>query len=296
MSDQPLHLVLEQLPESSLTTRLLAVLDYVVPGQWTNVRNFEQMIKSVTGEEDQTLIQSIGERAIQLYADPAQGYQRAVQIFRLIDHAGGLAGVASLANKLGESYNFLSFLGTITPKADTTQAIDAGVKFVGEMAAFCYTNGLPGDSVGDFAKALVNYEKEDAIRFAAWLTCDLILPLGPDFLSKVIGGLSNITGKQLGENSRFAKLASLLPGANVDAKRDLILGNLEASKSHIESVVAAKGLTQQSVFQRIKGTLDVGESKLDYVAAALDLGTSYFEHTGIQTVTRRLVSRAYGEI
>lgn len=296
MSDQPLHLVLEQLPESSLTTRLLGALDYIVPGQWTNVRNFEQMIKSVTGEEDQSLIQQVGERAIQLYGDPGQGYQRAVQIFRLIDHAGGIAGVASLANKLGESYNFLSFLGSITPKADTTQAIDAGVKFVGEMAAFCYTNGIPGDSVGDFASALVNYEKEDAIRFTAWLTCDLILPLGPDFLSKVMGGPSSLTSKQLGENSRFGKLASLLPGANVDAKRELILGNLQASKSHIESFVAAKGITQQSVFQRIKGSLDVGESKLDYVAAALDLGTSYFEHTGIQTVTRRLVSRAYGEI
>lgn len=58
----------------------------------------------------------------------------------------------------------------------------------------------------------------------------------------------------------------------------------------------AKGITQQNVFQRIKGVIDVGENKLDYVAAALDLGTSYFEHTGIQTVTRRLVSRAYGEI
>ncbi len=296
MSDQPLHVVLEQLPDSSLTTRLLGALDYIVPGQWTNIRNYEQMIKTVTGEEDPSLIQQVGERAIQLYNDPEQGYQRAVQIFRLIDHAGGIAGVASLANKLGESYDFLGFLGKITPKADTTQTIDAGVKLVGEMAAFCYTNGLPGNSVGDFASALVNYEKEDAIRFAAWVTCDLVLPLGPDFLAKVMGGLSSLTSKQLGENSRFAKIASLLPGANVDAKRELILGNLQASKAHIESFVAAKGITQASVFERIKGVVNVGESKLDYVAAALDLGTSYFEHTGIQTVTRRLVSRAYGEI
>lgn len=60
--------------------------------------------------------------------------------------------------------------------------------------------------------------------------------------------------------------------------------------------MAAKRITQQSVFQRIKGIVDVGESKLDYVAAALDLGTSCIEHTGIQTVTRRLVSHAYAEI
>jgi hypothetical protein len=35
---------------------------------------------------------------------------------------------------------------------------------------------------------------------------------------------------------------------------------------------------------------------MEYVAAAIDVGTNYFEHTGIQSVSRRLISRAYGEI
>jgi hypothetical protein len=297
MSDEPLHEVLANLPETSLTTRLLGALDYIVPGEWTNIRNYEEMIKAVTGEEDQEIIQKVGDRAIQLYNDPEQGYQRAVQIFRLIDDAGGIAGAASLANKLGESYDFLSFLSSVTPKADTTQAIDAGVKFVGELAAFCYTNGIPGDSVGDFASALVSYEKEDAIRFSAWVVCDLVLPLGPDFFSKVMDGLSSLTSDQLGEHSRFARIAHLLPGGDdVDAKRQLILTNLDGSRSHVESFVSNKGIEQADVFQRIKGYIDMADNTLDYVSAALDLGTSYFEHTGIQTVTRRIVSRAYGEI
>ena len=38
------------------------------------------------------------------------------------------------------------------------------------------------------------------------------------------------------------------------------------------------------------------EGKLDYVAAALDATTSVFEHTGVQTVARRVVTRAYGEV
>src|SRR4030095_2061710 len=74
MSDEPIHKILEDLPSSNLTTRLLGALDYVVPGQWENVTSWETMIKRVTGEEDQEIIQKVGDRAIQLYNDPDQGY------------------------------------------------------------------------------------------------------------------------------------------------------------------------------------------------------------------------------
>lgn len=296
MSDEPIHRILEALPQSSMTTRLLGALDYLVPGEWQNITNFEQMIKHVTGEEDQALIQRVGERAIMLYNDPEQGYQRAVQIFRLIDDTGGLAGAAALANKVGGSFSWLSFLSKVTPKADTTQAIDAGVKLVGELAAFCYCNGIPGDSVGDFVSSLASYEKEDAMRLAAFLACDCILPLGPDFLSRVMDLLSSITSDKLEGHSRFARLMSYLPGSSLDEQRELIKRNLDASSSAISNFASAKGIEQQGVFERIKAHLDVNDNRLDYVAAAIDLTTSYFEHTGIQTVARRLISRAYGEI
>ena len=161
MSDKPLNEVLESLPESSITTRLLHMLDYVVPGEWQNITNFEQMVKSVTGEEDQAIIQQVGERAIMLYNDPDNGYQRAIWIYEMLDDTQGLAGMAALADKLSHRFDFLSFLDGVTPKADTTQAIDAGVKLLGEMAAFCYSNALPGDSVSDFSAAIANAEKEN---------------------------------------------------------------------------------------------------------------------------------------
>jgi hypothetical protein len=100
----------------------------------------------------------------------------------------------------------------------------------------------------------------------------------------------------LGENSRFARLAHLLPGSSVDEQRELVLTNLDASKSHVASFIADKGVDQNGLLQRIQSYIDLADNKLDYVAAALDLGTSYFEHTGIQTVARRVISRACGEI
>jgi hypothetical protein len=35
---------------------------------------------------------------------------------------------------------------------------------------------------------------------------------------------------------------------------------------------------------------------MDLLAAALDMSTSYFEHTGTQSVARQLIRRAYGEV
>jgi hypothetical protein len=296
MSDESIHHILEKLPKSSMTTRVLGVLDYVVPGEWKNVTSFEGMIQEVTGEDDQALIQRVGERAIALYKDPEQGYQRAVQIYRLIDDTGGIAGAVSLANKVGHSFEWLSFLETITPKADSTQAVDAGLKLVGELAAFCYCNGIPGDSVGDFASSLASYEKDDAIRLAAWVTFDGLIPLGPDFLWRTIQFVENFSNDDLAEHGRFARLLSLLPGGGVDEQRKLIKTNLEASATAISGFVESKGIQQQGALDRLKEVLQVADDKLDYVAAAIDLTTNYFEHTGIQSVARRLISRAYGEI
>ncbi|WP_394836783.1 hypothetical protein LVJ94_07730 [Pendulispora rubella] len=292
---KPLHELLQELPTTNVTTTVLKGLDYLVPGQWQNITSIEEMIKSVTGEEDQELVQKIGERAIMLYNDSGQGYQRAVDIYQLVDHVGAAAGAASLTHALGESFQILSFLDKITPKPDTAQAIDASVKFVAEMAAFCYSSGLPGDSVGDFAASLANAAKEDAIRFAAWIAFDCIIPLGPDFMSTLLGKVSEISEGQLGENSRFAKIAEYLPGG-LGEKKALVSSTLESSREHIDRFVSEKGMSREGLLDRIKGYVDVADAKLDTVAAVLDITTNYFEHTGIQSVARRLVSRAYGEI
>lgn len=296
MSDTPLHERLESLPQKSMTTRLLGALDYLVPGEWTNVTSFEQMIKDVTGEDDQAVVQAVGERAIQLYNDPAQGYRRAVWVYEKLDDTGGLAGVLALANKLSEDVDFFSFLDKVTPKSETTQAVDAGVKLVGELTAFCLTNGLPGDSVGDFARALAQASKEDAIRLAAFVAVDCVLPLGPDFLAKITGAIESAADSAFAEGTRFAKIAEYLPGGGVAEKRALLSQGVTASASVLSDFVAQKGVTREGILGKVQDVLGNVEGKLDYVAAALDATTSVFEHTGVQTVARRVVTRAYGEV
>lgn len=296
MREPSLNEVLEELPETSITTRLLHMLDYVVPGEWQNIVNFEQMIKSVTGEEDQSIIQQVGERAIMLYNDPDNGYRRAVWIYKLIDDTQGLAGMEELADKLSHRFEFLSFLDKVSPKADTMQAIDAGVKLLGEMAAFCYTNGLPGDSVGDFAASFANAQKEDAMRLASFLAFDCVLPLGPDFMIKLTDGISSLTGGMLSQNSRFSKILSFLPGNDLLQAKDLLMTNFDATKGSLEQFAADKGIEQSSLLGKVKDLLGTTDDKLDYVAAGLDLVSNHFEHTGIQSVARRVISRAYGEI
>ena len=82
---ETLHAVLEALPQSSLTTHVLGALDWIVPGEWQNITVFDTLIKDVTSETDEALIQQVGERALQIYADESNGYARAVMVYRGID-------------------------------------------------------------------------------------------------------------------------------------------------------------------------------------------------------------------
>jgi hypothetical protein len=293
-ADKPLHELLGELPTTNLTTIVLKGLDYVVPGQWENVTDLEQMIRKVTGEDDQALIQQIGERAITLYTDTSQGYQRAVQVFSLVDSVGTMAGAVTLTHQLGQRFDW-NLLKDHTPKPDTAQAIDAGIKFAAELVTFTLTNGMPGDSVADFARAVQQYEKEDVMRLAAWLSFDCVMPLGPGFFSKILGAINDFTEEQLANHPRFAKIAGYLPGGIAEQKAT-VLKNLEEQQGHLEGFVAEKGITQESLLERVKGWVDSSDATLDTIASLIDVGTNYFEHTGVQSVARRVVSRAYGEI
>ena len=291
---ESLYTVLEALPQTSLTTHILDALDTFVPGEWRNITVFEEMVKDVTGESDEAIIQQVGERAMQLFADESTGYQRAISVFEGIDSASTVAGVAALASMAGQRFEILSFLSDVTPKPDTTQAIDAGVKLAGELVAFTLTNGLPGDSVSDFAAALVNYGKEEKIRLASWLAIDCVLPLGPDFILKILEALDGPL-ESLQESRAFQFVSAHLPGG-LGEQRDTIKKNLEESRGHLEGMVASHGISQESVLAKVKEYVALADDKLDLAAAALDLATNPFEHTGTQTVVRRVVARAYGEI
>ena len=124
---KPIFELINELPQSGATVMSLRALDYIVPGEWQNITSFDSMITLVTGESDPGMVQQIGERAITLYNDPAEGYQRAVWLYQTANSIGGKLGAAALANKIGESVSFLSFLEKITPKADKAQAIDFSI-------------------------------------------------------------------------------------------------------------------------------------------------------------------------
>jgi hypothetical protein len=294
--ERPLYQILEELEESNWTTRALGVLDYVVPGEWENVTRFERMIELVTGESDQGVIQSVGEKAIEIYSDPSNGYQRAVWVFQTVDSVDKLAGAATFANKIGEKWDVFGLLEKVTPKADTTQSIDAALKFAAELTTFCLINGIPGDSIGDFASSLVNAAKEDVMRIAAFLTFDCVIPLGPDFLSKVMGMMHSISEGELSNNSLFKALRSYLPGSSVVEQRQLILTNVEANAGFLAGFVQNHGIEQKSMIQRLREYVDIADDKLDYLAATLDVMTDYYTHTGVQTVARRVAQRAYQEL
>ena len=107
--------LVDELPENNLTTKSLHALDFVAPGQWRNLVGFEKSIQVITGETDQDLIQQVGERAIKLYNDRSQGYQRAVWLYQTVETISNTLGAAAMANKVGERFRIASLLAKLRP-------------------------------------------------------------------------------------------------------------------------------------------------------------------------------------
>lgn len=288
--------IVDALPEDNMTIKALRALDFVVPGEWENVVGFENTIRIVTGEEDEELIQQIGERAIELYNDKSEGYQRALWLYQTIDSAGSALGAAALANKVGENIGFLGFLSNLTPKADKAQTIDLVVKLVVELVAFCQINGIPGDSIGDFVGALTDYGGESIIRLAALICYDGLIPLGPDFIAAAINKVESLTTSDLEQNQSFQGVQPLIPGEDTSSKLGFIGESFSSVSDWMGSFVADRGITREGVVSNLKNFVDVADDKLDYLAAFLDVTTNYYEHTGVQTLARSLIDRAYAEI
>ncbi|HEY3440333.1 MAG TPA: hypothetical protein VGK29_06260 [Paludibaculum sp.] len=161
---KPIDQLVDSLPTSGLTVRALGLLDYIAPGQWQNVTGFDNTIQLVTGESDPGLVAQIRNRALQLYGDTSQGYQRAISIYQSVETADAALGAAAMAHRIGEKISFLSFLDKVTPPQENSQALNLAMKLVAESVGFCYTNGFPGDGIGDFMAAVGAYEKENLIR------------------------------------------------------------------------------------------------------------------------------------
>jgi len=294
---QPIQTLVDNLPASNMTTLMLRSLDFVVPGQWTNLVGFENTIRTVTGESDEEMIQAIGERAIWLYNDKSQGYQKAMWLYETVDNADSALGTAALANKIGNKIPLVGgLLSRVTPNPDKAQSIDLSIKLVVELVAFCQVNGIPGDSIGDFVGALADYGGESLMRMAALVCVDGLIPLGPDFLQKVESTIGNMSTRDLDSNQTFSQVKELIPGGNSRGKLSFIGDSFGSVQDWMRNFVSDRNLTPETVMGNLKGFIDVSDDKLDYVAAFLDMSTNYYEHTGTQTIAARLIERAVAEI
>lgn len=289
--------LVDNLPDNNITTMMLRSLDSFVPGEWENTVGFVNTIRKVTGETDEELIQQIGDRAVWLYNDKSQGYRRAMWLYQTVDRADTALGSAALANKVGNKIPLVGNLLTrVTPNPNKAQAIDLAIKSVVELVAFCQINGIPGDSIGDFVAALGDYSGESLMRMATLVCVDGLLPLGPDFLLKVQSTLSGIKPQDLESNSTFQGVSESIPGGNMSGKLDFVGESFDSIKGWMSDFVSRKNLSPEKVMNNLQGFLEFSNSKLDYVAAFIDVSTNYYEHTGTQTLARRLIERAFDEI
>ncbi len=293
---------LEALPESGLTVTALEYLDGVVPGEWSNVRRFDDISAELSGERSPAVLAAIRERALHIEArDP--NIARALQVFQLVDSVDQVAAGAAVASKAAgiasSMFGSLGFLEQYTPKPDTTQAIDAGVKLVAEVVAFGLLHGVPTTEPGAvkrFAGALEDYARYDLMRIAAWVVFDGLVPLGPDFLAKITGTLRDAASSSLTANPVFDHLGGQLPGDTAEAKRGFIIEAVDSTSGWIARFIEDKQLTQQGQLAQLQGVLGVADGGLDYVAAALDASTNTTSHTGTQTVARALARRSIDEL
>ncbi|TAF51068.1 MAG: hypothetical protein EAZ61_11460 [Oscillatoriales cyanobacterium] len=286
----------DALPNSGMTIFALKALDFVIPGEWNNLTGWENTIRTVTGEEDASVIQMVSDRAIDLYNDSSQGYQNALWLYDTIDSAGSALGTAALANKVGEKVPLLGLLNKLTPRPDKAQAIDLSLKLIVEIIAFCKINGIPGDSVGDFMTSLREYGSESLMRMVALVCFDGLIPLGPDFIGLVTDKLAALTEKDLTDNSGFKQIKRFIPDRGAGGQLGFIQTSFGTVSDWMGNFVTAHDLTPQKVISSLQSFIEVSDDKLDYVAAFLDMSTNYYAHTGVQTLAKRLIDRAYAEI
>ncbi|MFB8790121.1 MAG: hypothetical protein U7123_15005 [Potamolinea sp.] len=288
--------MVDELPTGGITVSALRALDFAVPGEWNNLVGFVNTIRAVTGETDEELIQQIGDRAVYLYNDRSQGYQRAMWLYQTVDKTDYALGAAALANKVAEKIPLMGFLGNITPKAEKAQTIDLCLKLVVELVAFCQINGIPGDSIGDFVASLGEYSGESLMRMAALVCFDGLIPLGPHFINNALSTFSQMSPSELEQNQTYSSIKDSIPGDNSAGKLNFIGQSFDSVKGWMSGFVEDRGLSPEGVANNLQGFIDFSGDKLDYLGAFLDVSTNYYEHTGTQTLARRLIERAVAEL
>ena len=286
MSKSIIELV-DNLPTDNITVKVLKTISTFTPGKWENLVGFDNTITAVTGATAADEISKIRDRAINLYNDKKQGYQTAVWLYRTVDNTDKAIAAAAIADKLGDKFRFIPFLDKITPKADSVQSVDLRIKLVAELIIFSKLNNL-SLSPTQFAGALKeNYQDEALLRMASLVCIDGILPLGVNFVSRVKQDLEQ--KDDLKTNPAYEAVGELIP---VDNKAEFIDQSFNTAGDWMDSFSKKLGVTPETLSQKLGGFIELADGKLDYLAAFLDGSTNFYEHTGIQTVARRLITEA----
>lgn len=280
----------------SVTVYVLRSLDFLVPGEWDNITDFEEMVIKVTGERDPALIKAVTNRSDALFRDRSERYRRAWKLYRTADSTDRFLASAALINKVGERVRFLSLLERLTPKADKLQTIDFSMKLTIELINFCLINGIPGDSIGDFVAALGDYGKDDLMRMSALVCLDGIMPLGPDFSRSVLNTLDNLSPDELEDNRTYRQIRKDIPGQDTKSKLGFVLESVDSVKGWMEEFVSKNDLNSEKIYSSLQNFIDVNDNRLDYWSAFLDMTTNYYTHTGTQTIARQIISRSVNEI
>ncbi|MDF1815162.1 MAG: hypothetical protein P1V20_23370 [Verrucomicrobiales bacterium] len=291
--EQGIDHFVDRLPEKNITVRALKALDFVAPGEWTNITDFDEMVRVVTGDTDAAFLADVRKKAVEIYDDKDRGFQKAFKIYERVDSSDKLFGTAALADKLAGKVSMLKFLEKITPNADTTQSIDLAVKVVSELLAFIKLNGIPGDGIGDFAAALGQYDHEAKIRIAALVAFDGIVPLGPDFIDKCADQIGKLDDDGLESNKTFRRIKKFIPGGV--GSSEFVKKAFGAASGKLAEMASGSGMSREVVVGKLQQFIEVSDDKLDYLGAFLDMTTNYFEHTGLQTVATKVIERAANE-
>jgi hypothetical protein len=286
MSQSIIELV-DNLPTDNITVKVLKAIKTFTPGKWDNLVGFDQTITAITGATTATEITKIRDRALSLYDDKKQGYQTAIWLYRTVDNTDKGIAAAAIADKIGDKFRFIPFLDKITPKADSVQSVDLRIKLVAELIIFSKLNKLSLNPA-QFASALqANYQDEALLRMAALICIDGILPLGVNFVNRVKQDLAK--RDDLKANPAYDTVGELIPGEN---KEEFIDQSFNTAGDWLDSFSKTLGVTPESFAKKLGGFIELTDGKLDYLAAFLDGSTNFFEHTGIQTVARRLITEA----
>lgn len=283
--------LVDNLPANNITVKVLKALDFAVPGKWENFVGFDNAITKITGESEPAKIEKIRNKAVELYDDKKNGYQTAIWLYQTLDATDKALAAAALADKIGDTFSFIPFLKQLTPKADALQSIDLKIKLVGELIAYSKLNGITLSPLKFAASLKENYQDEALMRMAALICLDGVIPLGADFISKIRSDISQ--RENLEDNPAFSQVSELIPTSD---KKGFINESFQAVEDWMDNVINSVGLSRKSLSNRLGGFIEIADDKLDYLAAFLDSSVNYFEHTGIQTVARKLIKQAYQEV